>query len=69
MPKVQIKVSNVFCREGESQFLPQLIFLSEYVKIIQTSPVQSNNCSSDQLREQANIYFKNKQYVEAIIKY
>lgn len=34
MPRVQIRVSNPFRREGEGEVLPQLIFLADYITII-----------------------------------
>jgi hypothetical protein len=69
MPKVQIRVANPFRREVENEFIPQLIFLSEYLTIINSETTERVAVSSDQLREQANFFFKNKKYVEAILKY
>jgi hypothetical protein len=69
MPRVQIRIANPFRREVEAEFLPQLFFLSDYITIISSEASERATATSDQLREQANNFFKNRKYVEAILKY
>lgn len=69
MPRVQIRIANPFRRETDSEYIPQLFFLSDYITIISSESLERVSATSDQLREQANVFFKNRKYVEAILKY
>lgn len=72
-PQMNIRVSNPFRRKIENEYIPYLIFCTESINVMIQNALSKkiNNIkqNSDNLRERANNFFKNKKYVEAIMLY